>query len=384
MARISGDWLDAPGTKAVLGMLTRAGYQAYAVGGCVRNALFGLAVADVDIATNARPETVVELAAGAGLKAVPTGIEHGTITVVAHGTGHEVTTFRKDVETDGRRAVIAYADTIEDDARRRDFTINALYADADGRLYDPLGGLADIHARRVRFIDDSSARIREDYLRILRFFRFHAWYGDPDAGIDADALAASADLADGIETLSRERIGAEMQKLLAAPDPAPAMAVMAQAGILARILPGAVAAGLAVLVHNEQALGLAPDWLRRLASLGGSDHRNLLRMNKADARRLDLYRDKAGTAEQAGELAWRYGAKAAQDIILLRCSALIATVPADLIATTEAAAAQVFPVRAADLADTGLQGPALGARLRELETRWIASGFQLDKAALLA
>ncbi|MBZ0128583.1 MAG: CCA tRNA nucleotidyltransferase [Rhodobacteraceae bacterium] len=384
MARVSGDWLEAPGTQAVLTLLARAGYQAYAVGGCVRNALLGVAVADVDIATDARPETVAELAAKAGFRAVPTGIEHGTITVVAHGEGHEVTTFRKDVETDGRRAVIAYADTMADDARRRDFTINALYADADGVLHDPIGGLADIRARRVRFIDDAHDRIREDYLRILRFFRFHAWYGDPAAGIDPDALAACAELADGLDTLSRERIGAEMRKLLAAPDPAPALAVMAQTGILARILPGAVAAGLAVLVHNEQALGLGPDWLRRLASLGGSDHRARLRMKKADARRLDLYRDKAGSGEPAEELAWRHGAKAAQDIILLRSSTLIADPPADLIARTEAAAAQVFPVRAADLAETGLQGPALGARLSALETRWIASGFRLDKAALLA
>ena len=232
--KVSGEWLDDPAAQAVFLMLMRAGFEAYAVGGCVRNALLGVPVADVDFATNARPDLVVALAEQADLHAVPTGIEHGTITVVSGGTGFEVTTYRRDVATDGRRAVVTFADTLNDDAHRRDFTMNALYAGADGAVIDPLGGLADIKAGRVRFIDDAQQRIREDYLRILRFFRFHAWYGDPDGGIDPDALAACAELADGIDGLSNERIWAEMRKLLAAPGTirasTPECAIAASAG----------------------------------------------------------------------------------------------------------------------------------------------------------
>ena len=176
---------------------------------------------------------------------MPTGLAHGTVTVVAGGRPFEVTTFRRDVETFGRRAVVAFSTDLRDDAARRDFTMNALYVRPDGTVVDPLGGLPDLRAGRVRFVGDGAARIAEDYLRILRFFRFHAWYGDPAAGLDPDGLAACAALQDGLARLSRERVGAEVTKLLAAPDPAPAVGPMAAAGILARVLPGADAAALA-------------------------------------------------------------------------------------------------------------------------------------------
>ena len=249
--KVLGAWMEHPATQAVCAALTAAGYRALFVGGCVRNALLAMPVADVDIATDARPEAVTALAEQAGFKVVPTGIDHGTVTVIAEGIPHEVTTFRRDVATDGRRAVVAFATRIEDDAMRRDFTMNALYAEADGRVIDPLGGLRDLIARRMRFVGTAEARIAEDYLRILRFFRFHAWYGDPDQGIDPEGLAACATLSAGLETLSAERVGAEMRKLLAAPDPAPSLASMAQSGVLQRVLPGAEARALPVLVHLE-------------------------------------------------------------------------------------------------------------------------------------
>ena len=259
MTRVSGAWLSAPGTQAVLGMLTDAGHAAYAVGGCVRNALIGKAVEDVDIATDARPQTVMALAEAAGLKPVPTGIDHGTVTVVADGTGYEVTTFRADVETDGRHATVRFSDDVKEDARRRDFTMNALYADASGAVRDPVGGLDDLKAHHVRFIDDPAARIREDYLRILRFFRFNAWYGRAKGGFDREALAAIADNLDGLETLSRERVGAEMIKLLSAPDPTRAVAAMDKAGVLLRILPGAVSGRVALCsIHWSPVLPGSP------------------------------------------------------------------------------------------------------------------------------
>jgi poly(A) polymerase len=383
MTKVTGAWLTARGTQTVLALLNDAGHAAYAVGGCVRNALFDQPVADVDIATDARPPRVVELAEAAGLKAVPTGIDHGTVTLVVDETGYEVTTFRKDVETDGRRAVVAYADTLDEDAHRRDFTINALYAAADGTLSDPLGGLADIHARRVRFIDDAGDRIREDYLRILRFFRFHAWYGHPHSGVDAETLAACAELADGIDILSRERIGTEMTKLLAAPDPAPSVAAMAATGILARVLPGAQAAGLPVLVHMEGLLGEAPDWVRRLVCLGPEDAEAALRLSRADARRAAALREALERGVTPEEVAYRQGAAAGLNAALLASAAQATPPPEGLRAALARAEAAVCPVAAADLMPT-LKGAALGLRLTEIEQRWIDSGFSLDRAALLA
>ena len=225
--RVSGAWLSDARTQQVLGLLADDGHTACAVGGCVRNALLGAPVTDVDIATSARPDRVMALAEGAALRAVPTGLAHGTVTVVAGGQGFEVTTLRRDVATDGRHARIAFSDRVADDAARRDFTMNALYARADGTVLDPLGGLDDLRARRVRFVGDPDNRIAEDYLRILRFFRFHAQYGAN--GPDAEGLAACAAGADGLARLSAERVTAELRKLLAAPDPAPAVAAMAQA-----------------------------------------------------------------------------------------------------------------------------------------------------------
>ncbi|ALG88892.1 poly(A) polymerase [Actibacterium sp. EMB200-NS6] len=382
MTRIADAWVSAPETQAVCAMLSQAGYKALFVGGCVRNALLGVAVNDIDIATDAPPETVMALAQAAGLHPVPTGVDHGTVTVVSDHVPHEVTTFRRDVETDGRRAVVAYATGPEEDAHRRDFTMNALYATPEGEIVDPLGGLADLRARRVRFIDDADARIREDYLRILRFFRFHAWYGDPGLGLDAEGLAACAANSAGIETLSKERIGAEMKKLLAAPDPAPGVAAMAQAGILARVIPGADARALPVLVHLEGDEAVAPEPVRRLAVLGGADLVDRLRLSRDDARRLDLLRRAIGSAQPPSALGYALGADLARDAVLLRAAVLETPLPQGWRDQIAEGAGAAFPVRAADLMPA-LSGPALGARLKELEARWVASGFSLTRDELL-
>lgn len=380
--KIAASWLDDPAPRAVIAALTGAGHRALYVGGTVRNALLGLDPGDIDIATDARPERVMELAVTAGLKAVPTGVEHGTVTVVAGHQGIEVTTFRRDVETDGRRAVVAFSDRIEEDAARRDFTMNALYATAEGALIDPLGGLPDLLARRVRFVGHAEDRIREDFLRILRFFRFHAWYGDPEGGLDPDGLAACAANSAGIETLSRERIGTEVRKLLGAPDPSPAVAAMAAVGALARSLPGANTAALAPLVHFEQQAGLAADPIRRLAALGGEDPADALRLSRADAKRLSELSSAAGSLAGAAELGYRLGDEMGQSALLLR-AALTGTAPdPDAAAGVARGSRAVFPIKPADLMPA-FKGPALGERLKTLEARWIASDFTLDKSALL-
>lgn len=378
--KITGDWLTQPGFQQLCLTLGDAGFRALAVGGCVRNTVLGEPVADVDIATDARPETVSVLAEKAGFRLLPTGIDHGTVTVIAHGSPYEVTTFRRDVETDGRRAVVDFATEVADDARRRDLTMNALYADATGRLVDPLGGLPDLLARRVRFVGDADARIREDYLRILRFFRFHAWYADPAGGFDAEGLAASAANSAGIETLSRERIGAEMRKLLAAPDPAPAIAAMAQAGVLAHVLPGADPRSLPVLVHLDG--DHPPRWLRRLAVLGGENASARLRLSRAEAGDLDRLRQTCGSALSPVALGWKLGAELGADAILAHAALLEHPPAPGWQAEVARGAAAKFPVTAADLMP-GLTGPALGKRLAALEQRWLDSDLSLDKAALL-
>ena len=377
--KVSGDWLSHPGTQGVLATLAGAGHQALVVGGCVRNAILGVPVSDVDIATDALPDRVAELCAASGYKVVPTGIEHGTLTVIAADRAHEITTFRHDVETDGRRATVAFARTVAEDAARRDFTMNALYAEADGTLRDPLGGLPDLLARKVRFVGDASDRIREDYLRILRFFRFHAWYGDPEVGMDPQALDAIAGGLDGLDRLSRERVGQEMRKLLGAPDPAPAVAVAQATGVLARLLPGADSRALAPLVHLEA--GLPPRWLRRLAVLGATDAADRLRLSRAEVQ--TLMRIQAAMAMTPEEAAFRHGAETAQDAMLATAAAMGVALPPDWLSRIRHAADQRFPVRASDLMPA-LQGAALGQMLSVLERRWIESGFTLDRAALLA
>lgn len=380
--RLTDTWITRPATQAVCAALTQDGHRALFVGGCVRNALLGEPVNDIDLATDAAPDTVVKLAVACGLKAVPTGIDHGTITVVSRGIPHEVTTFRRDVETFGRHAVIAYTDDIAEDAKRRDFTMNALYADPGGQIIDPLNGLPDLKARRIRFIEDASARIEEDYLRILRFFRFHAWYGDPMGGLDQDGLAACAELAEGLDTLSKERVGAEMLKLLSAPDPAPSVASMVAAGCLSRVLPAADAKALPLLVDLEATAGVLPSAVRRLAVLGGVDVAENLRLSKANARDLMRIRQAALGTAHAAELAYRYGSDLAQDAILARSALLECPVPPSLGADLDAGAKAVFPIKSADLSGS-YQGRELGEKLRVLESKWIASGFALSKDTLL-
>ena len=227
---VDGPWITEPATQAVCAAMADQGFQVYFVGGCVRNALLGVEVSDIDLASDALPEDTIRCAEAAGLRAIPTGIEHGTIAVVSGGVAHEITTFRSDVETHGRRAEVRFSKSVKEDAERRDFTMNAIYAGPDGTILDPLNGLPDLVRRHVRFIGDAGQRIQEDYLRSLRFFRFTAWYGDPALGIDSEGLAAVAAHLDGLSGLSRERVGAEIKKLLAAPDPSMAVAAMAPIG----------------------------------------------------------------------------------------------------------------------------------------------------------
>ena len=379
--RLAGQpWLQNPSTQAVCAALTAQGASAYFVGGCVRNALMGVPVADIDIATDATPQEVLELAKAAGIKSIPTGIDHGTVTLVEGHIPHEVTTFRRDVATDGRRAVVAFSKDIAEDAARRDFTMNALYARPDGALEDPLNGLPDLEHRRVRFIGNAGDRIREDHLRTLRYFRFHAWYGDAEAGFDPEALAAIAENLEGLAKLSKERITSELLKLLAAEDPAPSVAIMRQTGVLGQILPGADDRALAPLLHL--AAKEAQDPITRLAALGGAELQSHLRLSKQQARLHEHLREAAIGTAGAEELSYRLGLEIARGAMLLRAALLEQPLEPDLERKLRQGAEAKFPVTAQDLMPD-LSGAALGKALKRLEAGWIASGFALDKEELL-
>jgi poly(A) polymerase len=381
--KISTNWLNSDASKTVTGMLVEAGYEVYFVGGCVRNALVDMHVADLDLATNARPEVVMKLAMDAGLNVIATGIDHGTVTVIADHRPFEITTFRNDVETDGRHAVVAFSDTLEEDAVRRDFTMNALYCAPDGTVIDPVGGIPDLHARHVRFINDADLRIREDYLRILRFFRFYAWFGDPEQGLDADGFAACAANLDGLAGLAKERVQNELLKTLLAPNPAPAMASMAICGVLGRLLVGADVSALAPLIHLQEQLGRPAHLHTRLAAINPGDVASQLRLSKADTVKFNRIRDGALSRIDAAPLGYDLGPDLAIEALMLRAALFGGTVTKIDLDAAQFGGSQNYPVTAKDLMPT-YAGAALGARLKKLESAWIASGFTLAKPDLLA
>jgi poly(A) polymerase len=390
-------WLKGGALAQLIALLDRDGEEARVVGGAVRNALMRLPVGEIDVATSARPEEVMRRIEAAGGKAVPTGIGHGTITAVIDGHAFEVTTLREDVETFGRKARVAFARDWSRDAERRDFTINALSATRDGKVFDYVGGLADIAAHRVRFIGEPQRRIEEDYLRILRFFRFQAHFGKgaPDA---AGLLACIRERA-GLETLSRERVRMELLKLVVAPRATPALAVMLESGILGMVLGGVpFIASFENMVKVEAALGVEPDALRRLGALGVwviEDTERLgerLRLANAESERLaalDLWWrvTPAADGQPVRALLYRLGPQAFRDRTLLawaRSQAGAADAAwRDLAMFPQHWMAPVFPLKAADFIARGVAaGPPLGAALRAAEEAWIAADFPADGITL--
>jgi poly(A) polymerase len=392
-------WLRDGALAQLLAVLNRGGEEARVVGGAVRNALLGEPISEFDIATTAVPDEVIRRASAAGFKPVPTGIEHGTITVVIASRPFEVTTLREDVETFGRHANVRFGRDWQADAQRRDFTMNALSVGADGVVHDYVGGLADLSARRVRFIGDAKKRIEEDYLRILRFFRFHAAYGH--GLLDATGLAACIASRAGLGQLSRERVRMELVKLLVAPHATPALATMAESGLLVPVLGGVPdLAGFENMAKVEAAAGVQADPVQRLGALGAriaEDAERLwqrLRLSNAEHARLASMAEswwRISPADQKGgrALLYRLGPERFLDRVLLAWARSPATAhdPAwRALATLPGHwTAPVFPLKAADFIKRGLpQGPALGAALHEAEAAWIAADFPADQEAIAA
>lgn len=377
------DWLTADATRAVMAALAAAGGADCArfVGGCVRNAVLGAPIDDVDIATVLTPEAVVKALKAAGLKSVPTGMEHGTVTAISGRQPFEITTLRRDVSTDGRRATVAFTDDWAEDAARRDFRLNALYADSDGVILDPTGaGYDDALAGRIVFVGEAEQRIEEDYLRILRFYRFFAWYGR--GAPDAAAVAACAALAEGVERLSAERVSKELLKLLAAPDPRAAMRLMRQAGVLGRILPAPDGLGL-----FEAMVAVSDDPVLRLSALLPADGETVraaaagLRLSNAQKTRLiaavEAPLDPDLSDAKARAVIWRDGRQAFEDRV---ARAWAAGGDAGRMQALLALAADwtppKLPVGGCDLARLGLKpGPETGRVLKAFEDGWIADDF---------
>jgi len=391
-------WMALPETQAVIAALEARGFSGCArfVGGCVRNTLMGKPVDDIDIATVLTPDQVIEALHEAGLRAIPTGVDHGTVTAIAKGRPYEITTLRRDVATDGRRAVVSFTQDWDQDAERRDFRFNALYADLGGRLYDPTGeGLNDAREGRVVFVGDPMTRIREDYLRILRFFRFHAWYGRGEA--DAKALAACKALKGMVEGRAAERTQKELLKLLAADDPRPALRLMAAAGVLASILPfvkslarleGLIAIETEQLFENDPELRLAaliPDDAKiaeqmaerlrlsnalkeRLVEAVGHSPRIVSWMSPRETRRA-VYALGLRTFSDRVKLAWAAAPRTA-------------TTPQwrGLLALGESWTPPAFPLTGDEILKAGVpKGPMVGEVMREVEIWWIDQDFVEDK-----
>ena len=399
----AADWTTRADLAALLAALGPG--QARYVGGAVRDTLLGLAVKDIDIATPLEPREVMRRIKAHNISVVPTGIDHGTVTALLAGGPVEITTLRHDVSTDGRRATVAFAQDWQDDAARRDFTINALYADpVTLEIFDYFGGNDDIAARRVRFIGDARERIREDHLRILRYFRFQARFGSQPA--DSEAESACADLAATLKGLSRERVGMEMINLLGLPDPAPTVARMAELGVLAQVLPEADVAALAALVADEVRQCVAPDALRRLAALLPPESTLAeqvaarFRLSGAQKKRLALAAAReippprrggaggggarrepsvdagvepppqplpTGEGLSARALAYRLGRTAALDRLLLTGQS---------IAPLGGWEIPTFPLKGGQIVARGVKaGPEVARVLKAVEARWVEEGF---------
>ncbi|PKP83204.1 MAG: CCA tRNA nucleotidyltransferase [Alphaproteobacteria bacterium HGW-Alphaproteobacteria-18] len=364
------------------------------VGGSVRNTLRGLKAEDVDIATQLLPQETVAALEAAAIRVIPTGIEHGTVTAFYKGVPIEITTLRRDVETDGRRAVVAFTQDWAEDAARRDFRMNAIYAGPEGELYEVIpGSIEDALAGRVIFIGEGDQRLIEDYLRILRFYRFNAWYG---AGIDEDGQGACARQREGLRKIAAERIWKELKRTLAAPDPSAALRAMEEAGVLDVILPGATAALLPGLVAVEAANTLPPDPMQRLMVLlprrqrDASEAASALRLSNQEAARLQAWADPAlghvlalGPAARR-EAFYRFRPQTVLDRALIEAASGGEGALAAILQDKASWMRPVFPVTGDDALAAGLKGPEIGKRLHTLEQAWIASGFRLSREDLVS
>ena len=377
-------WRSNETVNAVLDGVREFGKKIYFVGGCVRNELLGKNVeeTDIDFATTAEPDEIVALAEAKGWDVQTPGKLFGTVMVIVDGTPFDVTTFRKDLKTFGRHADVEYSEDIVEDAKRRDFTMNALYVDQNGILIDPLNGRHDLRDGIVRFIGNADERIREDYLRMLRYFRMHAHYSKDKETFDDAALEAIKSCAQYVVVLTKERIGREIRRLLEADDPSRCLIKMEEVGLLQELLPGSSTDAVGQLGKIQSTLGKKASPSAWLALMQTRDAAEELRLSRPEERKIKQISEHSASTETAAALASRLGEDLAVDIVLTRAAIRNEIPESELLTTANRAASATFPIKAQDLMPD-LAGPELGAELERLRSRWVESDFRMERSELL-
>jgi len=381
--QINSEWIKSKSLQNILKIFKKADHNAYLVGGCVRNSILNLPVNDIDISTDAKPEETLDLFKTGSFKATPTGFSHGTVTVVSEGIPYQITTMRSDQNTDGRHANVSFSDNITADAERRDFTINALYADPTGKIIDPIEGLKDFQPLKIKFIGNANNRIQEDYLRILRFFRFHAQFSDLVEDFERDALDAIKDNKNSLKFLSKERVWNELQKILLSKDPSRALLEMSKIGVLEKISINRGIKSIKNLISIEEKMGIKPEAIRRLVALTRDTEIKSLNLSRKEARKFSLLKSLLEKNFDPAELVYQFNKEIAQSMLAI--STFNQGAKLNLIDVTKIEKACLYPcpISGAHLSKY-MSGEDVGVKLKEAQSIWIKSNFKSDSAKILS
>jgi len=381
--QINSEWIKNKVTQNILKIFEGADHNAYLVGGCIRNSILNIPVTDIDISTDATPQQTLDLFNRENFKVAPTGFSHGTVTVISEGIPYQITTMRSDQNTDGRHADVVFSDDIKKDAERRDFTINALYADSTGKIINPIGGLEDFNPLAIKFIGDPNNRIQEDYLRILRFFRFHAQFSELVTQFDKVALDAIKKNQDGLKKLSKERIWSELKKILSTSNPARSLYKMSQLGILEIILENKNVHNLKRFNLIEKKMGLEPEPIRRLVAITENNEDTFLNLSRKEAKKFSLLKGLLKKKHDPAELVYQFNREIAQSVLAIYTFYKGEKLRLSDIKKIEKACLFPCPITGAQISKY-MDGPAVGIKIKEAQRAWIKSNFKSDEAKILS
>ena len=381
--QINSRWIKSKGAQHILKILENAGHSAYFVGGCVRNSVLNIPVSDIDISTDATPEETLSLFDIDNFKVVQTGFSHGTITVISAGIPYQITTMRTDQNTDGRHADVRFSDNITEDAKRRDFTINALYANSFGEIIDPLGGLKDFNPLKIKFIGNASNRIQEDYLRILRFFRFHAQFSELTMHYDQVALSAIKDHQSGLKILSKERVWSEFQKILSTADPSRALLEMSKIGVLKKIWNDENIHNIRNLISIEKKLAIEPEPIRRLVTISTKSESISLNFSRKDAKKFSLLKRLLENKHDLAELVYQFSREIALSVLAIYTCQQGEKLKSSDVTKIEKAFLNPCPIKGAQISKY-VHGAAVGIKIKEAQRIWIKSNFNSNEAKILS
>ena len=381
--QINSEWIKNKVTQNILKIFEGADHNAYLVGGCIRNSILNIPVTDIDISTDATPQQTVDLFNRENFKVAPTGFSHGTVTVISEGIPYQITTMRSDQNTDGRHADVVFSDDIKKDAERRDFTINALYADSTGKIINPIGGLEDFNPLAIKFIGDPNNRIQEDYLRILRFFRFHAQFSELVTQFDKVALDAIEKNQDGLKKLSKERIWSELKKILSTSNPARSLYKMSQLGILEIILENKNSHNIKRFNLIEKKMGLEPEPIRRLVAITENTEDTFLNLSRKEAKKFSLLKGLLKKKHDPAELVYQFNREIAQSVLAIYTFYKGEKLKLSDIKKIEKACLFPCPITGAQISKY-MDGAAVGIKIKEAHRVWINSNFKSDEAKILS